>query len=398
MSRIIPTSDEITVQVLAGLEATLNQTIPLLPKAFNRVLARVLGAVFVTLYKYGGWIGLQLFVQMASDQETTILGQQVTPLTFWGRFVGTGDPTPGTQAEHTIAVTVTNQVGNLQSGSQMLSSKNGVTYITVGSVALDAAVVYPTVRAVSDQEGGGGIGAIGNLEVGDVLAFVTTPPNVENEATVTAQTVTGADAESTPAYRQRVVDRFQKRPQGGAPADYELWGEEAAGIINVYPYKGDPGVVNVYSEATPESSGSEDGIPTQAQLDSVKALIEYDSTGLAQRRPIGAYVNSLPITRTGYDVEVYGLSGVDDVAATQADIVTGVEQYFWGRAPRIPGLTIDPRADIVSGPSVGGIVQNIAQANGGYISHVIVKKLGTPIALDTLGEGEKAKAATVVFL
>ena len=46
-----PTTQEINDTILAQLEASLNQVIPLLPRSFLRVLAKTIAAVFTLLYK-----------------------------------------------------------------------------------------------------------------------------------------------------------------------------------------------------------------------------------------------------------------------------------------------------------------------------------------------------------
>lgn len=400
MSLTTPTTAEINANIISQLETTLNQSIPLLPKSFMRVLAKALAAVFILLYKYGGFIFLQMFVQTASNQDTDVNGTTVNPLKFWGRLIGVGDPTPATNAELLIDITVTNQTGSLSSGTQLVNADNGVTYITIGSVLLNAATVQAIIRAVSDQAGGGGAGVIGNLGPADIVTFANPLPNVDRSAVVVSQTVTGANGESTEAYRQRVIDRFQKRPQGGAYADYELWGEEAAGIINVYPYTGDPGEVDVYSEATVASSGSPDGIPTAAQLQSVLDLINLDGNGLASRRNANAFVNSLPITRTGFDVTVTGISGVDDLAVVQADVTAALTEYFLSVEPFIAGLTIPPRNDQITRTRVSAIVEDIVTAAGGTFTGATFAETGIGGSLATyiLGEGEKAKATSVVFV
>src|SRR5690606_13810784 len=107
------------------------------------------------------------------------------------------------------------------------------------SVALDAATKTVTIRPVSDQQGNGGAGELGNLLVGDEVEFANPLPNVARTATVTSIVSSGEDAELEADYRARVIQKFQKRPQGGAYADYQLWGEEADGIVNVYPYTRD---------------------------------------------------------------------------------------------------------------------------------------------------------------
>ena len=394
-----PTTAEINANIVAQLEATLNQTIPLLPKSFLRVLAKALAGVFILLYKYGGFIFLQIFVATASAKDTTIFGITVNPLTFWGRLIGIGDPVAATNAELLIDITVENQVGQLDSGSQLINSDNGVTYITIGSVLLDAATVQATVRAVSDQAGGGGAGAIGNLEPGAIVSFANPLPNVARDAVVDSQIVTGADGESTAAYRQRIVDRFQARPQGGAYSDYRIWGEEVAGIINIYPYtSADPGEVDVYAEAI-AITGNEDGIPTVAQLQEVADSIELDDNGLASRRPANALVNVLAITRTGFDTSISDLV-VDNTAQVQADIEDALEDFYLAAAPFVDGLTIPPRKDRITRSALIGLIEDIVTAANGTFTTVIFNKtgLGGSTEIYILQEGEKAKSETVNFI
>lgn len=396
MSLTTPTTQEINDNIIAQLEASLNQTIPLLPKSFMRVLAKALAGVFILLYKYAGFMFLQIFVRTASYAETEINGVTVNPLLEWGRLIGIGDPTPATQAELLIDVTVENQTGSLPAGTQLVGPDNGVTYITLASVLLNAATVQITVRASSDQNGGGGAGIIGNLDPGVIVSFANPLANVARNATVNSQTVTGAAVEAVEVYRQRIIDRFQKRPQGGAYADYEIWGEGVAGVLNVYPYTSEcPGQVDLYVEATTASSGSPDGIPTAAQLQAVLDAVELDSTGLASRRPAGALVNAFPITRTAFVVTVNALE-VTDVAQVQADITAAVQEYFTSRSPFIVGLTVPPRVDRITASGVAGAIEDIVSAAGGIFGSATITQSGINVSLYSLGVGEKAKA-TVAF-
>lgn len=398
MSLTTPTTKEISDNIIAQLEASLNQSIPLLPKSFLRVLAKALAGVFVLLYKYAGFMFLQIFVRFASITPTEVNGTLFSPLKEWGRLIGVGDPVPATNAEMLIDIAVENQVGSLPAGSQLVGQVNGVTYITIGAVLLNAPVVQATIRAVSDQAGGNGEGAIGNLSIGATLTFANPLANVSRTTTVASQVVTGANAEGTEIYRQRIIDRFQKTPQGGATADYEQWGEEVAGIVNIYPYTSDcPGQVDVFVEATVASSGSPDGIPTAAQLQAVLDSIELDSDGLATRRPANALVNSFPIDRLGFDVRVLGVQA-DDLAQVQTDITAGIEEYFLDREPFIVGLSVPPRRDRITSSAVGGVVDDIVSAAGGVFSSVEVKRVTVVVTLFSLGIGEKAKASSVAFV
>lgn len=398
MSLDTPTTNEIYASIISQIEAAIGQTVPLLPKAFIRVLAKALAGVFILLYKYAGFIFLQIFVATATNNPTTINGVIVRPLTFWGRLFGVGDPVNATNAELQIDITVVNQVGSLASGTQLTSNKNQVIYSLKNAVLLDAATVVGEVVAIGDPEGTGGAGVQGNLDPGDTLSFVTPLADVLRDTEVTAQLVTAADGETDDAYRQRVQDRAANQPQGGAYADYEQWGEEVAGIINTYPYAGAPGEVDVYSEATPASSGSPDGIPTQAQLDAVAESIELNVSGLATRRPVTAFVNSLPITRTGFDVTVEGLS-VSGLAEVQSEIETAITLYFTNREPFIDGLTRPPRTDRITENDLIAIVTDSVSARNGTFDSVTMTLAGSPTILNTytLNEGEKAKLSSIAW-
>jgi len=393
MAPQVPTTTEIKDNIIAQLEISLNQSIPLLPKAFNRVLAKAIAGIVVVLYKYGGFIFLQMFVTTATIKETLINGVWISPLKEWGRLIGVGDPAAATKAEMIINITVENQTGTLPSNSQLVNSDNGVTYITIGSVLLDSAVVQATIRAASDQTGGGGSGEIGNLDIGATVSFANPLPNVARDATIASQTVTGADGESTEAYLQRILDRFQKRPQGGALADYEIWGEEPAGILNIFPYTGAcPGQVDVYVESATET----DGIPTEAQLQEVLDSINLNENGLASRRPANALANTFPIERIGFNVVVSGLS-VDDSAQVQIDITKAADEYFKNAAPFIPGLSVLPRKDIISRNALAGDIDDIVTAAGGVFDDAIILLDVTPTPQYPLGIGEKSKSLSVTF-
>lgn len=399
MSLPTPSTQQLSDNIIAQIAGSLSQSVPFLPKAFINVMAKVFAGTVLILFKYSGWIFLQLFVPYASDELTTVNGKAIRPLREWGRLIGVGDPRPATQAQHTITVTVQVQVGSLASGTALLFPATGVIYETVAVVALTASTVTVTIRAVSDQAGGDGSGSIGNLQNGDVVEFANPPPNVLGKATVSGQLVAGADEEDVEVYRARIIARFQAKPQGGAYADYRAWSEVVPGVLNVYPYAGAPGEVNVYVEATVASSGSADGIPTDAQLLAVGAAIELDVDGVASLRPVNAAVNPLPIIRKGFDVQVFSLGAGDaDITVLKDEIKTGVDESLRSLEPFIVGLSVLPRKDRVTQASVAAVVDGIVSAAGGTVSSVLLLEGGGIITSRSLGPGEKAKANTPTYL
>lgn len=383
--------------IVSQLEQSLNAQFPLLPKSFNRVLAKAIASAFIMLTHYSNFIKLQQYVSTCSAKDITILGFTINPLAFWGDLIGVASRKQGERAIHTVDVTVTTTSGTLDAGTQLQSATNGFTYITSQSYALTAPTISIEVKAANDEGGNGGIGALGNLENGDTLSFVNPPPNVGKNAVVTGQTQTGADQESVDSYRQRVITAFKRRKQGGAYIDYKVWGEEVPGIVAVYPYTGDAGEVDVYVEATVASSGSPDGIPTPSQLMAVKESIEFDENGKASRRPAGTFVNTYAITRTGFKVAVAGLT-VDNTAQVQADIETALTNFFLSAEPYIDGLSVPPRSDTISRVSVESVVLDVVQANNGtFVSASVALEDDTPVSIYQLGIGEKAKLAGVTF-
>lgn len=399
MTNNIPTAKDIYDSIIASFENNYGREVPILQKAFLRVVAKVLGGVFVILYKYTGFLGLQLFVSAASSKETEINGRAVIPLIELGRQYGIGDPAAAVSAKLIIEITVTNQIGFIPASTQLLNANNGVTYLTEGSILLDASTVSGTIVASSDQSGGDGSGSIGNLDNGATVSFINPLPNVLQDTTVISTVQLGVNAENVDVdYRRRVLERFQNPPQGGALADYVIWATEVDGIINAYPYTGQPGEVDVFVEATPESSGSEDGIPTEAQIEAVDESMQFDAeTGIANRRPAGAFVKAFPITRIAFDVVVYGLA-VSDIGATRDEIEKGLKDYFFSLEPFIDGISAFPRQDRITLSAVVGVIEEIVSSRGGIFEFAEIFLNATEIIAYSLAEGEKSKLGKVTFL
>lgn len=391
---IVPKIQDLADDIVGAFQSAFGFVVSIAPKAFLRVLAKVQAAFDVTLFKYGAWMFLQQYVETADYNETEVLGKTVRPLVALGRERDTSDPKDATATQLQVEIGILVQGGYLLAGEQFLGPGNGVTYTLDAPVAKDAALVYGSVTASADQAGGDGSGAQGNLDDDTIIVFANPTPQVARDVRVVSTLVSGADGEAEEDYRSRVTDRYQKQPEGGAPADYEFWGEEAAGIVAVYPYKGNPCEVNVYVEATPASSGSPDGIPTIAQRQAVLDALLYDATGAANQAPISDYINVYPITRTGFQVDVVGLVSANP-PAVQASINSALAVKFAAYEPYIPGLSVGSRRDFISEADIVSTVAGICFASGATYSNIILRLAGLRTTFYTLGEGEKAKVAVV---
>jgi uncharacterized phage protein gp47/JayE len=367
-----PTISEISANIIADIEAEYNQTIPLLQKAVFRIWAFISAGVFIILYKFGVDAFNNRFVQTANEEFLQLLGEQVgvvrTPAQFW---IGTVD------------ATVTQTGGVIQAGTQMVNNNTGVVYSVTTSEAIDTTPTE-TLNVESLTSGDAA-----NLVVGDTLDFVRKQAGLNQTVTVASVAQEGADEEPTDQYRQRVLDRYQKQPQGGALADYELWAEETANVINAYPYASTvAGGVDVYIEVDNQT----DGIPTQSQLDATLENINFDpETGRATRRPVTAEVETFAITRTTFTVEVTGLN--PDTQDIRDQIDAAVSDLFLTKEPFIQGLSVE-RNDTITDAETTSVVQTIAASNGAVISDVATKEGGLAFDIRTMGKGEKAKVTT----
>lgn len=394
-------ANEIADEIIAQMATSLNTTIPLLPKSFCRVLAKALGGVFVLLYEFAGWNLLQMFVKTASNKPVNFNGQTINPLQAHGELVGIYQKT-GQRAERTVEITVLTQGGTIVSGERIANPDTQMIYVVVGNVSLNAPTVTATIRATRP-------GVLGNVDLGTELYFVSPPDAVEKEVIVTATNpVMGVDPETTEAYRERVLERWMARPQGGSYADYKNWAEEVTEVRNAYPYSGwaNPnipgsraGQVFVFIESDSDPDGVPE--PDDPLLDAVKDHIKGDGVGLANRRNINAYVRVFPIARTAFDVEISQITtdNPETTEAAKTAIQEGLTEFFYDREPggQVGYTVLPPKKDVVSQMEVGGIVSRIAAGYNGSIGSIAVSSGGVDVEVYPLQEGEKAKLGTLTW-
>ena len=369
-----PTLSEITALIVGDIEAALSQTIPIMPRAVWRVFARALAGAWLILYKFGNALHRERFVQTASLTYLKYIGEMVR---VFQRQASTW--------QGTATISATGSSGSIPAGTQFVYSSSGIVY------TLDFGT-FITPGTLTLQLTAGTSGDIGTLSNGSVLDIVTPLPGVGMTATVTATTTSGDDAESVEAYRQRVLNAYQRKPQGGASADYEQWGMEAPNVVAIYPYSAStPGQVDIYAEV----DNQVDGIPTSDQLDEVEEYLNYDTTtGRAIRRPVTAEINMHPISRYTFDITINSLS--PSTPAIRDAIDAALADYIAEREPYIRGLSTI-RRDTISQVEIQYIVFSVIQPLGSTVSSIALYDITGAIDLYVLGSGQKAKLGTVSY-
>lgn len=376
--------------IISGLENELNVKFRLLPKSFIRVMAKVLSAVFISLYRQQAWIFLQMFVATASFDEIEVLGRKIRPLVLWGDLVGIGEPGHSTQFTGIIKVKVTAVNTYLMQGTQFVNPATGKLYLTMENVLLKNEEELIKVKCSES-------GTAGNLVVGDKLNTTSPLSNIDKTAICTEVTLEAVDEEDENTYRSRVAARWRVQPQGGALSDYRKWASEVPGVSQTYIYKDDNSAAGVIIYVV---ANNESRIPGSDLLVQVGRTCSYDpETGMG-RKPIGAildpennetYKNIRPCEIVEFDVRINGYSG-EEMNSFKTSVKSNIETYFLQREPFVRGLSVDnERTDRISSNNISGVVNDIAEGFNGYFGRVVLLKDGVEIQSYNLGKGQLAK-------
>lgn len=359
----IPTTQETFEQLLANIEARINQTSPLLARAFNRVISASLSLVITGIYKFGAERAKQSLAVTATGADLDTIGADRSIVRK-------------TAESAVVAADITGTDGIIIPGTiSFTAASNGLRYFLDASATISGGVAALSLTCELP-------GAAGNLINGETLSISAQVSGAATTATVTATTTTGADEEAEETYRTRVLTAQRVTTGGGNAADYRIWSEETTGVRRAYPYAGQPfdsGSASsppertVYVEA--QTSIDPDGVAPPSLLDDVRDSITTDSVTGFERQPLGLtddtlYVES--ISRLSVFVAVHSLL-VDSAKETQAkqDIEDALDLYFASVLMFVTGADFEgDRNDVMTIASIGGVVADALQSTGGSITSV----------------------------
>jgi uncharacterized phage protein gp47/JayE len=369
----IPSATEIQARIVADVESAIGQTVPLLPKAVIRVLAKAIALIDVLLYRSIMWVYAQIFPDTADYAALILLGA----------LVGISPTKPVASVVTASVPGVTGE--SVPTGTNFRSNSGLVYQVTTGGT-ISGGVASCTLTCLS-------AGDAGNIANGELLTILSPDVNLTGTATITATVTDGADAETLDHFRARVVARYKRRMTGGSPADYEQWGLEAPHFVWISPVSGDkPGSVWVYGEVDNQT----DGIPTSGQLTTLLSYLTTDPvTGIQSRRPIGDEVTCLPISRKVFD---FAITIKDGTANIKADAESALADYLLSLSPYNSAINTE-RDDAVTDTGANAAVNDIARTGGATILQLVMREhtTGSQINSYMLYGGEKAKIGTVTW-
>lgn len=360
----IPTIAEIRDQILTDIQSGLGLDSPPLPRSAFGILATAVAGALALVYRFAAWVERQIFTQTA-DRDALILrgneyGLAPTPAQPWqGTATATG--TDGT----TIPLGTLYQISGTAYRVTEEEEISGST--TIKLEALEA-------------------GDAQNRDNGDEVKLVTPISGVDRTATIASTTQTGEDAETTEAFRARILQRQQNLPRGGAFPDWIRWTTEVPGVAEAKVSRPAAGSVNVYpilDEPDPENR-----IPDGAKLDEIEEYITDP-----QRAPIrAAAVSVIAPTEVEFDVDIDDLS--PDTTSIKTAIEDAIEAHLYSRRPKQYSDESNP-ADVISAARLSAI----AVSAGAEVATVTLKNAsGDTITDYTLDIDELAKLGTLTWI
>lgn len=271
-----PSLQELRDRIVSDLETRLEVAGAGLRNSFTKMLGYVLAGAAHLMHGHLEYISRQIFATTADGENLDRIGNQ------YGI-----ERIAATYAEG--SVTFTGDDGTEIPTDTELTSSDGVLFRTteagtVGEVS-SGLVEVPVVASSAGENG--------NVEVGAMLTLSSPIAGVESEAEVTEEITGGGDQEEDEDYRERILERLQEPPLGGALQDYVAWAKEIPGVTRAWAYE------MYYGEGTVATfflrDDDEDSIfPSEEEIEDVSAHIE-------ENRPVA--VHSYVFSPTGIDID-----------------------------------------------------------------------------------------------
>jgi uncharacterized phage protein gp47/JayE len=181
-----------------------------------------------------------------------------------------------------------------------LQSLTGNIYIIDSSVTLTAGTALISFTAEN-------VGIDYNEDAGTILSFISPIAGINSTVTVDANAITGGgDVKEVEAYRLQLLNRKRTAPHGGALFDYINWALEYSGVTRAWAIEHYQGVGTIGLAFVRDNDSVI--LPSQAQLDAVKAYIIYHNdpnTNLETGMPVNtAGLYMIPLTYKTVNVTI----------------------------------------------------------------------------------------------
>lgn len=351
----IPTTVQINQAFISNIEGQFGISLSTNSKSFLLSLCNTESAELKLLYLVLGYIQQNMAPDLA--QSESVGGM----LERYGRIKLGRNPYGAIAGSYQVQVA--GSIGAVINGQVTFKSDDnsehpGILYILDDPFALVTGTDTIVLRALT-------AGTEGSLNIGDTLTATSPIALVNSSVTVTGVSVQPLDAESLEAYRTALLKTYRLSPQGGSPADYRLWSQDAQGVANVYPYaaSGLTNQVNLFIESILSDSTDGKGTPSALMLQAVEAVVNFNpDTTLPVlqrgRRPITVIVNYLPVTPMQVDISIPSFVGI--TPAIESIILTAMTSYLSTIRPFVAAADVlSDKNDTLSVNGIIGVLSSV---------------------------------------
>lgn len=349
-----PTLRELGRQALADLAAALG-IFAILRSSPLAALTKAAAGLVHGLYGYLDWIARQAVPGTATGEF----------LAFWAALVGiyrkdaskAGGPARFTGTPGSV----------LPEGARLVRSADGQAFLTTALATIGSDGTL-TVTAEAETAG-----AAGNGPAGAEMVIASAVTGVLASGTAADVFTGGADQEAEEDFRQRMLDRYQEPPQGGAAGDYAGWAKAVAGVTRAWvaPLGAGPGTVVVYimlDDAQAANDGFPQGSDGVASGETRGAPATGDQLTVADAiwplRPVTALVYVVAPVPWPIDYEIADLA--EDSAETRAAIAAELRGML--RRQGAPGGTIFQSDNIGAISGAAGVTRFTLVAPAGRVT------------------------------
>jgi len=270
-----------------------------LPGMLARIRASVIGVLnkviqggFDALFKYIDRKSRAWWPDICDEEDLPDHGAR------WGKPRLPAAPATGT-------VQFTGLEGAAIPQGTVVQRSDGTQYATTAPGVIAAGVANIAVAAVLPAQ-------LGNAVIATSLTLTSPVPNVNAVATAFTALSGGADIENPERWRNRIMARIRRPPQGGADYDFEGWALEVPGVTRAWVYPKEQGPATVVVRFVRDDDASI--IPDAGEVAAVQAYIE------ARCSVIVDLIVVAPIA-TPQDYTIQAIPNTDAVkAAIQAEL------------------------------------------------------------------------------
>lgn len=220
-----PSLQELIERVYADIESQLPGTDARLRRSNLGVLGRTHSGVTHGLYGHLDWQSKQLLPDTAE-------------LEYLERHASVYKITRIAAGKAAGSITFTGTDTSVIPAGTIVQRSDAVEFTTDAEATINAGSAIAAVTAVE-----GGVAS--NTDAGSSVTLVNPIAGVNSTASVTTAIANGTDAESDDSLRERLLDRIQQPPHGGAEFDYVKWAKEVSGVTRAWEYPQEMGIGTV---------------------------------------------------------------------------------------------------------------------------------------------------------